>query len=55
MTDYKAMYLTLFHGTEEVLAILEGCCGDMDRLQKAVNALTAAQQQCEDLYVESTT
>ncbi len=55
MADYKAMYLTLLHRTEEVLAMLEGCCGDMDRLQKAVNALTAAQQRCEELYVESTT
>lgn len=52
MTDYKTMYLTMFRAAEEALVLLVGCCNDMDRLQKAVNILSAAQQQCENLYVE---
>lgn len=52
MADYKTMYLTMFHAVEEALVLLVGCCGDMDRLQKVVNILSAAQQHCENMYVE---
>lgn len=50
MADYKKMYLTMFHASEDALDQLVGCCGDADALQRAVNLLTAAQQQCEDIY-----
>ncbi len=49
LTDYKKMYLTMFHAVEEALNLLVGCCGAADMLQKAVNELMAAQQQCEDI------
>ena len=52
MTDYQAMYLTLFHGTETALDLLVGCQGDMGALQSAVNVLAEAQQRCEDMYEE---
>ena len=52
MADYKTMYLTMFHAAEEALVLLVGCCGDRDRLQKVVNILSAAQQHCENMYVE---
>ncbi len=55
MADYKAMYLTMFRASEAALSRLIGCCGDEAALQKAVNTLAAAQQRCEDLYVESET
>lgn len=51
MPDYKRLYLTMFHAAEEALTLLEGCCGDMERIQKAFNILVDAQQQCEDIYV----
>ncbi len=44
MADYKTMYLTMFHAAEEALVLLVGCCGDMDRLQKVVNILSAAKR-----------
>ena len=50
LTDYKKMYLTMFHAVEEALNLLLGCCGAADMLQNAVNVLMAAQQQCEDMY-----
>ncbi len=53
MADYKAMYLTMIRASEAALLLLIGCCGDEAALQKAVNTLAAAQQRCEDLYVES--
>ena len=53
MADYKAMYLTMFYASEAVLSLLVGCCGDEAALQRVVNVLAAAQQRCEDLYVES--
>ena len=49
------MYLTTFRASEAALVLLVGCCGDEAALQKAVNTLAAAQQRCEDLYVESET
>ena len=55
MADYKKMYLTMFHASEDALNLLVGCAGDGETLQRAVNVLTAAQQRCEDLYVESKT
>lgn len=54
MTDYKRMYITMFHAADDALELLVGCAGDIDALQKAVNVLVAAQQKCEDIYVEST-
>ena len=50
MTDYKAMYLTMFHASEDALDLLVGCGGDEEALQRAVNVLAAAQQRCEDMY-----
>ena len=52
MADYKKMYLTMFHAAEDALNLLEGCCGEEETLQRAVNVLTAAQQRCEDIYAE---
>ena len=52
MTDYQAMDLTLFHGTETALDLLVGCQGDMGALQSAANVLAEAQQRCEDMYEE---
>lgn len=52
MADYKKMYLTMFHASEDALNLLVGCAGDGEALQRAVNVLTAAQQRCEDIYTE---
>ena len=52
MADYKKMYLTMFHASEEALNLLVGCCGNEEALQLAVNILAAAQQRCEDIYTE---
>ena len=54
MTDYKKMYITMLQAAEDALELLVGCAGDIDALQKAVNVLAAAQQKCENIYVEST-
>lgn len=52
MADYKKMYLTMFHASEDALHLLEGSCGEEETLRRAVDVLTAAQQRCEDIYTE---
>ena len=52
MADYKKMYLTMFHASEDALNLLEGCGGEEETLQQVVNVLAAAQQRCEDIYAE---
>ena len=53
MADYKKMYLTMFHASEDVLNLLAGCRDNEETLQLAISILAAAQQRCEDIYTES--
>ena len=56
MTDYKKMYLTLFHATEEVmdlLSLLPPPLPEAELRRKAKRLLTEAQQAAEDIYIET--
>ena len=56
MPDYQKMYFTLFHATEDAISILGTPPYSAEEIvvrAKAVNTLIAAQQACEDIYVES--
>ncbi|MBQ7566907.1 MAG: hypothetical protein IJT18_07290 [Oscillospiraceae bacterium] len=48
MPDYRKMYLKLFAATEDAINALEN-----GQPEKARDLLVQAQQQAEDLYVET--
>ena len=56
MADYKKMYLTLFHATEEVIDLLSLLPPPLPerKLRRKVKQLLAdAQQQAEDIYIDT--
>ena len=56
MTDYKKMYLTLFHATEEAIGLLSQLpppCALPELRRKVKRLLTEAQQAAEDIYIET--
>ena len=56
MPDYQKMYYTLFHAAEDAISILGTPPYSAEEIAvrtKAVDTLIAAQQACEDIYVES--
>ena len=56
MPDYQKMYYLMFHAAEDAISILGTPPYSAEEIAvrtKAVNALIAAQQACEDIYVES--
>lgn len=56
MADYKKMYLTLFHATEEVLdllSLLPPPLPERELRRKVKQLLTDAQQQAEDVYIDT--
>lgn len=46
MPDYKEMYLTMVRETEKAINILE-------EVEKAAGILIAAQQKCEEMYINA--
>ena len=55
-TDYKKMYLTLFHATEEVLdllSLLPPPLPEAELRRKVKRLLTEAQQAAEDIYIDT--
>lgn len=50
MPDYRKMYLTLFDAVERTLEVLDAPEQDT---ALAKDLLIAAQQTCEDLYVDT--
>ncbi|MBQ4582462.1 MAG: hypothetical protein IJB04_04405 [Oscillospiraceae bacterium] len=56
MPDYKKMYLTLFHATEEVidlLSLLPPPLSERELRRKVKQLLTEAQQAAEDIYIDT--
>ena len=56
MTDYQKMYYTLFHATEDAISLLgTPPCSEQEVpvRNKAIHLLIAAQQACEDIYIDS--
>ena len=56
MTDYKKMYLTLFHATEEVmdlLSLLPPPLPEAELRRKVKRLLTEAQQAAEDICIDT--
>lgn len=56
MPDYKKMYLTLFHATEEVLdllSLLPPPLSERELRRKVKRLLTEAQQAAEDIYIDT--
>ena len=56
MADYKKMYLTLFHATEEVLdllSLLPPPLPERELRRKVKQLLTDAQQAAEDVYIDT--
>lgn len=50
MPDYRKMYLTLFNAVERTVEILDAPERDV---ALAKSLLIAAQQTCEDIYVDT--
>ena len=56
MTDYKKMYLTLFHATEEVIelmSLLPPPLPERELRRRVKQLLIQAQQQAEEIYIET--
>ena len=56
MPDYQKMYCLMFHAAEDAISILGTPPYSAEEIAvrtKAVDTLIAAQQACEDIYVES--
>ena len=56
MPDYKKMYLTLFHATEEVLdllSLLPPPLSERELRRKVKQLLTEAQRAAEDIYIDT--
>ena len=51
MPDYQKMYIALFCAVEEAIDLLES--GEQEMAEKALELLCQAQQQCEDIYVDT--
>ena len=55
MPDYQKMYYTLFHATEDAISLLgmpPYSEAEIAVRNKAIDRLIAAQQACEDIYVD---
>ena len=48
MADYKSMYLHLFNAATDAIELIRA--GKTDEVEKR---LMAAQQHCEDIYIET--
>lgn len=48
MADYKSMYLHLFNAATDAIELIRA--GKTDEAEKR---LMAAQQECEDIYIET--
>ena len=56
MTDYKQMYLTLFHATEEaieLLSLLPSPLPQAELRRKVKQLLVEGQQKAEDIYIDT--
>ena len=56
MPDYKKMYLTLFHATEEaidLMSLLPPPLPEAELRRKVKHLLVQAQQQAEDIYIDT--
>ena len=53
MADYRKMYLQLFDAAERALTVLNSDSAPAEKVALAKALLTAGQQRCEDLYVET--
>ena len=56
MTDYKQMYLTLVHATEEaieLLSLLPPPLPQAELRRKVKQLLITAQQAAEDIYIDT--
>lgn len=57
MTDFRKMYFTLFHATDRAIELLTAHPSPKtlsELRQKAAAVLIEAQQQAEDIFVDST-
>ena len=57
MADYKKMYLTLFHATEQAIERLSQLPvpdSEIALRSEVISLLAQGQQQCEDIYIETT-
>ena len=58
MPDYQKMYYTLFHAAEDAISLLgmpPYSEAEIAVRNKAIDRLIAAQQACEDIYVDEET
>ena len=56
MPDYKQMYLTLFHATEEAIGLLSQLpppCSLPELRRKIKRLLIEGQQTAEDIYIDT--
>ena len=56
MTDYKQMYLTLFHATEEaieLLSLLPSPLPQAELRREVKRLLVEGQQKAEDIYIDT--
>ena len=56
MTDYRQMYLTLFHATEEVielLSLLPPPLSEQELRREVKRLLIRAQRRAEDIYIDT--
>ena len=56
MTDYRQMYLTLFHATEEVielLSLLPPPLSEQELRREVKRLLIRAQWRAEDIYIDT--
>ena len=53
MPDYAKLYAQMVHASEAVIEMLEESMKhNIDRSQDAVRMLIAAEQRCEDMYID---
>ena len=56
MADYKKMYLTLFHATEQAIERLSQLPvpdSEIALRSEVITLLAQVQQQCEEIYIET--
>ena len=56
MANYKKMYLTLFHATEQAIERLSQLPvpdSEIALRSEVISLLAQGQQQCEDIYIET--
>ena len=51
MCDYRQMYLYLFNAVTDAIEQLQNTA-DSDSCRKTVENLIAAQQKCEEIFIE---